>query len=41
MRSFLLALIVLSGCATDSPDMSRETSLAIVKLVKAKELKHP
>jgi hypothetical protein len=30
----LAVLLLLAGCAT--PDMSRETSLAIVKLVKAK-----
>jgi hypothetical protein len=34
-KKLLIALVLLSGCATSSPDMPRETSLAIVKLVKA------
>jgi hypothetical protein len=33
----VLMAVQLASCATRAPDMSRETSLAIVKLVNANE----
>jgi hypothetical protein len=39
-KKLLIALVLLSGCTTQAPDLSRETSIGITELLKH-DLKHP